>query len=65
MNLTHDAHLNAMFAKLRTAICQSQDLVMPGNSHELYRESLADELKIEAEIIQYVAERERRHAAQI
>ena len=60
---THDANLNALFAKLRKQITQSQELVLPaGGSHEQYRESLADEMRIEAEIIKYVAERERRDA---
>jgi len=55
----HDANLNAMFAALRTQIIRSLELVTPGNGrwdYELYRESLADELRIEAEIIEYVAD---------
>ena len=59
----HDANLNALFAALRMQIVKSQELVMPGyGSHEQYRESLTDEMRIEAEIIKYVAERERRDA---
>ena len=62
---THDANLNALFAALRTQIIRSQELVTPGNGrwdHEQYRESLAAEVKIEAKIIKYVADRERRDA---
>jgi len=59
----HDANLNALFAKLRKQITQSQELVLPaGGSHEQYRESLACEMTIESEIIKYVADRERRDA---
>ena len=55
----HDANLNALFAKLRKQITQSQELVLPaGGSHEQYRESLACEMTIESEIIKYVADRE-------
>jgi len=59
-NNCHDANLNALFAALRTQIMRSLELVTPGNGrwdHELYRKSLVDELRIEAEIIKYVVDK--------
>ena len=58
--ITHDATLNCLFAALRRVVCESQKLVLPGSSHEEYKESLGREIEIEAEIIQYVIERERK-----
>lgn len=61
ITITHDATLNHLFAALRQAVCESQHLVLdPAVSHESYRESLGREIELEAEIIRYVIERERR-----